>query len=174
MRKITLLLLAVAFLSCQKEKPIAPTENTEQTTLNVQEYELFGEAFDTDEVLSTEEMKNRFASLEVGDSLEVVFQGNIKEVCQKKGCWMKVDLADEEAFVRFTDYGFFVPKDAADADAVLKGKAFKNETSVEELRHYAQDAGQSEEEIAAIVSPKIEYTFMADGVLLKKVDEILE
>src|SRR5690625_4196409 len=77
---------------------------------------------------------------------------------------------DVESFVKFKDYEFFVPMDAANSDAIIKGMAYKNETTVEELRHYAQDAGKSQEEIDAIVEPIIEYTFMADGVYLKKVN----
>jgi hypothetical protein len=43
-----------------------------------------------------------------------------------------------------------------------------SETSVEELRHYAEDAGKSQEEIEAITEPKKTYSFVADGVLLKE------
>jgi hypothetical protein len=44
----------------------------------------------------------------------VIFQGTIAEVCQKKGCWMKVLPMEGETGVRvtFLDYGFFVPKDS--------------------------------------------------------------
>ena len=45
-----------------------------------------------------------------------------------------------------------------------------SKTSVEDLKHYALDAGKSESEIAAITKPKIEYSFEADGVLLKQAD----
>lgn len=48
--------------------------------------------------------------------------------------------------------------------------AYKSQTSVEELRHYAEDAGKSKEEIESITEPRIEYTFMADGVYLKKIE----
>jgi hypothetical protein len=41
-------------------------------------------------------------------------------------------------------------------------------TTVAQLRHYAEDAGKSKEEIAKITEPKIELTFMADGVIVKK------
>ena len=36
----------------------------------------------------------------------------------------------------------------------------------EELKHYAEDDGQSEEEIAAITEPETKYLFMASGVIL--------
>ena len=45
---------------------------------------------------------------------------------------------------------------------------FFSETSIEDLRHYAEDAGASDEDIAAIVSPKVSYNFEADGVLISQ------
>ena len=49
----------------------------------------------------------------------------------------------------------------------MNGKAFKEVTTVEELRHYAEDEGKSEEEIAAITEPVEEYKFVADGVIME-------
>ncbi|MBC8311617.1 MAG: DUF4920 domain-containing protein [Candidatus Marinimicrobia bacterium] len=43
---------------------------------------------------------------------EFLISGTMINVCQKKGCWMSVkDEDDFEIFVRFKDYGFFMPKD---------------------------------------------------------------
>src|SRR5690606_32388624 len=102
--------------------------------------------------------------------VEITFRGTVNSVCQAKGCWMKMDLGkpESESFVRFKDYGFFVPMDSKGAEAIIKGVAKKEETSVEELQHYAKDAGKSEREIAAITEPKVDYSFLADGVLLRK------
>jgi hypothetical protein len=91
------------------------------------------------------------------------------EVCQAKGCWMTLKLENgEEAMVKFKDYGFFMPKDIAGKEVILNGKAFVNEVPVEEQRHYAEDAGKSKEEVAAITEPKKTYSFEADGVLIKE------
>lgn len=82
---------------------------------------------------------------------------------------MKLALADgTETMVRFKDYGFFMPLDSKDREVIVNGKAFVKKTSVKELRHYAEDAGKTKEEIAKITEPKIEFTFEADGVLMKK------
>ena len=107
-------------------------------------------------------------SLPTGDSIDVKFKGTIEEVCQAKGCWMTlVDTKEESSvFIKFKDYGFFVPKDAGGKEAIVRGKVFVNETSVEELRHYAEDKGATKEEIAAITAPKREVKMMADGVLI--------
>jgi hypothetical protein len=70
--------------------------------------------------------------------------------------------------VKFKDYAFFVPKDIAGKEVVIKGMATTDTTTVEELRHYAEDAGKSQAEIDSITEPKIGYKFLASGVALKK------
>ena len=45
---------------------------------------------------------------------------------------------------------------------------FVEEMSVADQKHYAKDAGASEEEIAKILKPKKTLGFEADGVLLKQ------
>ena len=79
---------------------------------------------------------------------------------------MQLDTGEEQVFVKFKDYGFFVPTDAS-GDAIVEGKAYLEEVTVEELQHMAKDGGKTEAEIAAITEPKRELRFMADGVLIK-------
>ena len=74
---------------------------------------------------------------------------------------------DKTVMVKFKDYGFFMPLNA-EGDVIINGKAYVAETSVDELRHYAEDAGKSKEKIEAITEPKLEYHFEADGVLLQQ------
>ena len=101
------------------------------------------------------------------DSVSVKVKGKIIDVCQRKGCWMNVDLGNgEQMMVRFKDYGFFVPKDAGGKTVIMQGVAYKDETSVEQLRHYASDAGKSKEEIAKITQPEKAIAFEASGVLV--------
>ena len=57
--------------------------------------------------------------------------------------------------------------DASGNTAILRGRAYKEETSVDELKHFAEDAGKSAEEIAAITEPVTELKFMADGVIIQ-------
>lgn len=165
---------ALLISACSKESKKEVTTHVEKENVvevvDASTYESFGEEIVIDNLLTSEEMQAKYDKMSIGDSTAVTFRTTVNEVCQKKGCWMKIDLkdADSEAFVRFKDYAFFVPKDAQGADAILKGMAYKEETSVAELQHYAQDAGKSKEEIALITEPKVEYTFLADGVLLKK------
>jgi len=108
--------------------------------------------------------------LDTQDSINVVLKAKVSEVCQKKGCWMSlVDnqaKTDEQLFVKFKDYAFFVPKDIAGREVLIEGVAYVEETSVDDLRHYAEDAKKSPEEIAAITEPLKEKKFMATGVIL--------
>jgi len=101
-----------------------------------------------------------------GGESNVVVRGTIIDVCPKKGCWMRVRDGDDELFVRFQDYAFFVPMNATGRDIVMHGTALSQTASVEELRHYAADAGKSQAEIAAITEPEQRVTFFADSVYI--------
>ncbi len=110
--------------------------------------------------------------LDTQDSLNAVVKAKVSEVCQAKGCWMNLvdsqGTSEEQLFVKFKDYAFFVPKDIAGKEVLIEGVAYKEVTSVDELKHYAEDAGKSAEEIAAITEPITEKKFMATGVVLLK------
>lgn len=94
--------------------------------------------------------------------------GTVVSVCQKKGCWMELMRPDGGTIrVTFKDYEFFVPKDISGKTVVMDGFAWFRETSVAMLRHYAEDAGKSAEEINKIDKPKKELAFEAKGVLVK-------
>ena len=128
--------------------------------------ETFGAPFSPSGIIPHSEMA---AKMEGRDSVELIVEGTVQEVCQMKGCWMLVSTEESEeepVMVRFKDYGFFVPKDIAGRKVVMEGWAFREVTPVEELRHYAEDAGKPQEEIDAITEPKEELKFLASGVLL--------
>jgi Domain of unknown function (DUF4920) len=99
------------------------------------------------------------------------FEGKITakvvEVCQEKGCWMKVEKGNGETLmVKFKNYGFFMPKNLVGQTVVLDGEAVVKEVSVKQQKHYAEDAGKSKEEIEKIKEPKKETQFIAKGVLV--------
>lgn len=119
-------------------------------------------AISYDKLLSQMEKKGGVENVKV--------EGKVEGVCQKKGCWMTIvsDNPDAEVmFVKFKDYGFFMPLDLSGETVVMHGNAFIEETSVDELKHLAEDAGKSKEEIAKITEPKKEFKFLADGVVIK-------
>ncbi len=102
-----------------------------------------------------------------GGETDVVIEATIVEVCTKKGCWMTVTDGETEVFVRFKDYGFFVPMNAAGHAVTLHGITESKLTPVDELRHYAEDAGTSPAEIAAITEPAQRMTLYADSVFIE-------
>jgi len=161
MKKIVYsVLLVVALVSCKKEK----TESAKEIA-----YQSFGDRISADGALTKEALFTKYQKLKEGDTLEVKVMSTIKEVCQKKGCWMQLKLPKENsAFVKFKDYGFFIPMNATKSDVIVNGKAFLSVESVDELRHYAKDAGKPQASIDSIVHPEITYSFLADGVLIQK------
>lgn len=166
MRKyLTFLLIGLLLFSCKNEA------KKEDHTAMQQEvaYKSFGKEIVADDAIPATSMAEHYKTMKVGDSVNSKMIGTVKEVCQAKGCWMKVDLEDgNQVMVKFKDYGFFMPKNIAGEEVIINGKAFVSEVPVNELRHYAEDAGKSAEEIAAITEPKKTFSFEADGVLLKQ------
>jgi len=162
---ITLILVAITFMGCKQDgkKELETSEQSDEIA-----YASFGESIDDKNVVSAKVMAKKYDAMEVNDTTTVKLIAKVNEVCQAKGCWMKVDLENgEQAMVKFKDYGFFMPKDIAGKEVIINGKAFVNKVPVDEQRHYASDSGASDEEIAAITEPKKTYSFEADGVLLK-------
>ena len=105
-------------------------------------------------------MKELVAKMEGKEELNVKVEGKVAEVCQTKGDGSNMR-------VTFKDYGFFVPKNISGKTVVISGKAYINTTTVEELKHYAEDAGKSKEEIAKITTAEKELAFEADGVIVR-------
>ncbi|OUR92212.1 DUF4920 domain-containing protein [Flavobacteriales bacterium 34_180_T64] len=160
-----ILVVSLAF-SCKsndKDKE-ASAQDTKEIT-----YASFGMEINDADALAANRMAEHYKSMKVGDTVNSKMIAIVDEVCQAKGCWMKVSLENgEQAMVKFKDYGFFMPKDIAGKQVVINGMAYVNEVPVDELRHYAEDAGDSPEEIAKITEPKKTFSFEADGVLLKE------
>jgi hypothetical protein len=131
------------------------------------EYASYGDAITADGTITMTDFEKAAANV---DSLSTKVTAEIIESCSKKGCWMDVKMADGTPMkVRFRDYGFFVPtKGLEGKEVVMQGRAKKEVTDVAMLQHYAEDAGKSKEEIAAITEPEISWNFEADGVLIKK------
>ena len=160
MRLFSMLLIAGLFIaSCKTSSKNMTASDTKNT---------FGEDFKVKNVMTHDEV---IAKLKEGKEFEAQVEGKVESVCQTKGCWMNIvsenkDKSDK-VFVKFHNYGFFMPLDLAGKKIIMNGKAFVEETSVDELKHYAEDAGKSKEEIEKITEPKVNYKFMATGVKVK-------
>lgn len=136
-------------------------------TATEQKGQFFGESFALSDIASFTDM---LSLVQEKDSAILTVEALVTEVCQKKGCWMNLTDSYEDQdpmMVRFKDYGFFVPKDLAGRQVVVRGKVYREMTPVDELRHYAEDAGKSEDEIAAITQPREEIKFLATGVWVR-------
>ena len=106
----------------------------------------------------------------IDDNLDIInISGEILDVCPKKGCWMNVKVNTDTVFVKFKDYGFFVPKTGTKGKKVLMtGEIFKDTISVERLKHYAEDAKKSRTEIDLITEPEYKINMIATGVAIEE------
>jgi hypothetical protein len=158
--------IALISLGCDESKKnnLVSTEAIEVASV----YESFGNKIDDKGVLSPSQIKEAYRNLKPGDSIAVKFRSEVNSVCQKKGCWMRMDMGAEETMVKFKNYGFFMPMDISGQEVIVDGMAFIEEVSVEDQQHFAQDAGKSEDQIAAITVPKRTLSFISSGVLIPK------
>lgn len=107
------------------------------------------------------------AKLEKAEAIEGKIKAKIVDVCPKKGCWLKLQVNDSTtAMVKMKDYGFFLPVAAKGKTVVIDGEVKMKTTSVAELKHYAEDAKKSKEEIAAINKPEKEIRVTAKGIVV--------
>jgi hypothetical protein len=103
------------------------------------------------------------------ENKKIILEGTVKSVCQKKGCWMELISAPDRTGVRvrFKDYGFFVPKDAAGMKVRAEGKIKLTTLSKEEADHYEEEGAQLVRSADGTVR---EIGFVAYGVELYKLD----
>lgn len=95
----------------------------------------------------------------------VAIKGKVTDVCDKKGCWLTVETENKEKFfVKMKDYAFFVPTALKGKNVILEGNAETKIISIDEQKHYAEDAKKSEAEINAITKPQEEIRFVANGI----------
>jgi len=107
------------------------------------------------------------AKLEKAETIDTKIKAKIVEVCPNKGCWLKLQVNDSTtAMVKMKDYSFFLPLAAKGKTVVIDGEVKMKTTSAAELKHYAEDAKKSKEEIAAITKPEKEIRVMAKGIVV--------
>lgn len=150
MKNLFFILITVIFSSC-----------------STKEFQYFGMEIE-DKV--THSYADVFELAQNGPVENVILDGFITQTCAKKGCWMDVKMPEGDTMmVRFKDYGFFVPKEGVeDLRTVMRGTAKMDTISVDLLRHYAEDAGDTEDEIMQITEPRFVLEFIADGVLIEQ------
>ena len=150
MNKLIVVIFFLSFLAC----------NESQT----KELNFYGEKITLNNISDFVKVKNLTESQA---EVETKIEGTILSTCPKKGCWMNVRVDQDTILVRFKDYGFFVPKQGQENNrVVMQGIAKKDTISVDLLRHYAEDANKSIEEIEKITQPEYKISFLADGVII--------
>ena len=166
MRKIALALtLAIAAVGCKSENKTSANKPVEATAsakapLN---FASFGEPMK----MSNEEplpVATVLSHIDQYDGKYVKVAGNVTAVCEKKGCWLKMDdAAGKELFVKFTCpvNGRLVPLEAKGKPVIAEGTLKIKEVSEAEARHLAEDAGASKTEIEKIVGPPKQISLMA-------------
>ena len=127
--------------------------------------EWYGEKVSTEGALNINDV---VAKLNSGSEFpEIKITAKIIEVCPNKGCWLKLELSDgSTATVKMKDYGFFLPLAAKGKTVVIDGEVKIKTTSVAELKHFAEDAKKSKEEIDAITQSKKEVNVKAKGIVV--------
>ena len=159
MNRILLFLLAVTILAACNTEPKTFLHSTKNVSGTV-----FGDSIADANVFDLATMS---AAMKNETKKDMKIRGIVNEVCQKKGCWMTMKLNNGDNMrVTFKDYKIFVPKDLSGKEVVLEGFAYADTTSVENLQHYAEDAGKSKSEIAKITAPKKQLAFEAKGVVV--------
>jgi hypothetical protein len=153
MKKALLLLALPILFSCNSNAPAV-----------VSGADFIGEKFDDAAPITMAELNEK---MKAGGPIEATLKATVTAVCQVKGCWMTLqNPSGEDVRITFKDYAFFVPKDSKGKTAIIHGTASMDTTTVEELKHFAEDDGKSKEEIEKITEPKIEMVFEASGVKL--------
>lgn len=157
MKKLTFLIFLMSLVCVSNAQP--PKGKAKPGTI-------YGTKTDEINAVSASELPSLLAKK---DTITVKIKGQAMDACTSKGCWMTVMINDSmSVFVKMKDYGFFVPQDIKGKTVVLDGTSFIKTTSVAELKHYAEDAKKSQQEIDAISKPKSEIRFMASGILVVK------
>lgn len=148
MKKVLILSFLVAGLfACNQEKAATGS---------------FGEEFTEADVVDIKDVREK-----LGDNEEIAIQvsGVISKKCKSEGCWVTLkENDDNNVMVMFKDHGFSVKEvDCEGKTAVINGRAYWNEVSVEEQEHLASDGLETGE----ITGVKKELRIEASGITIK-------
>ncbi|MDQ3071938.1 MAG: DUF4920 domain-containing protein [Bacteroidota bacterium] len=159
-------LLAMAFYACEQAQSNPAGENeTNKKEQKGYHGKTYGKKVTAAGAISGKDLKEQMGK---STEYEAKVKGEIVKVCQKEGCWLRLDMGDGTNMqVNMKGHSFFVPKDLAGEVAIVEGRAYTDTISVDKLRHYAEDEGKSAEEIASINDPEVNIVFDAEGVLIE-------
>jgi hypothetical protein len=122
---------------------------------------VYGTVSTETKAVSPDELKTSL----VNDQYEGQVKGTVVEVCRAEGCWIRLKKADGTSMmVRARDHAFLMPENIVGKTVLIEGAASVKEVSEDMRKHYAEDAGKSKDEIAAIKGPEKDIQFSAKGV----------
>ena len=167
---LSTVLLTVSFASAQTNKQCDPEKESKFKSLSKPNSAGgYGAVITKDKALAIADVEKQMKAKNVDEIKNVKVTGKVNSVCKMKGCWMEIaDGKGGNTRIRFKNYEFFVPRDCEGQTVYAQGIARFDTTSVAMLQHYAEDAGKSKKEIAAITKPEVSLTFEAEGVLFDK------
>ncbi|PAP75164.1 DUF4920 domain-containing protein [Rubrivirga marina] len=165
----SLLLIALLGLGACADPAEAPADDATEAGVAEPSDVAFGETVPDGAALSPDEL---IANPDAYAGKTVVVEGVAREVCQMAGCWLtfsndagqtvRVNVPRDET----ESYVFTFPKDVSGQTVRVAGTLEVETTSVEDQRHYAEDGGASEDEVAAITEPKQTLVLTALGAEL--------
>ena len=151
MKRIFLAVAAIVF----------STSMNAQEAVSAQPGVVYGEVSAKGTVVNVNEIESKM----VDNKYEGKVKGKVVEVCKAMGCWAKLQKDDGTTImIKVKDHEFAMPADIVGKTVVAEGSAQVKETSVNMLKHYAEDAGKSKEEIEKIKEPKKEVLMTVKGV----------
>lgn len=170
MRIIPLLLVGILLLAACERSDDQP--NGERSGDTPVEFMSFGEEIPTEgPAISAADIAaepNSYANQDVR------VEGTVVTVCQQAGCWLTLENpAGEPVRVHVPkdeagEYLWTLPMDLGPRMAIVEGTAFADTLSVEDQRHYAEDAGRPQTEIDAITEPQASAYIIARGILVEQ------
>jgi hypothetical protein len=166
----SLLLLATGCAE-PAEAPIASLE--EVPTTAPAEYVSYGVPLDTDETIVALTPTALVQDIATYQDAVVRVEGTVAQVCKMAGCWLTLENPTGQP-IRVqvprdsSGYVFTFPLDLGMVGVIVEGTVRADTTSVETLRHFAEDEGRSKEEIDAITEPESTVVLTARGALVKQ------
>jgi hypothetical protein len=163
---LSIIVLFAILLGCQQKGHKQQHTKMAEEDRDMPSTGYFGEEFSAESSIPSLEILGLFAE---DDTVEAIVAGHIQASCKHSGCWMDLEIDEEEVVhVTFKDDEFTIPLDAAGKNAVIKGYAYREMIPVETLQNYAREEGKSEEEITFITEPEWKYEFIATGVIIEE------
>jgi hypothetical protein len=156
---LSLFLVLLVFVSCS---------NSKESEIKVEMVSYGPSKVDITKVISVSEMMKQMEG-DKDDELEFTLKAEITDVCSSAGCWVEIKKPDGNSIMVIFEDHFTIPTNTKiRTEAYLHGVAYWDTIPVASLKHYAEDAGKSKEEISKITEPSFKLMFEADAITFEK------